>query len=252
MTEPQGPWSRPPASAPQPRPRSRLGFGLWIGLLAATGVIFVLLAWLMPAERGDLNWPEAIRLFGVLALVSAGLARVQRVNLSATAKIAAGWLAIFLLAVTGYALRDDVARLARKVGSALVPSHAMAVAPRSVVVTRGEGGAFYVVGAVDGVAVRFVVDTGSTDIVLSPTDAARIGLHPAPDAYTNPSQTANGVGYGAAAVVRSLAVGPIGMTDLPVSINKAPMSDSLLGMPFLSRLDSYEVRGDELFLRGKD
>ncbi len=248
MTDPEGPWRRsPPPSEPR---YSRLGVGLWLGLLAGVGGLFLLAAWLLPADRSGGDWPGALRLFGVLALVSSGLARVRRVNLGATAKIVAGWAAIFLLAVTGYALRDDAGRVALKVRSALVPGYAVAESAHSLVVGRGEGDAFYVVGQVNGVPVRFMIDTGSTEIVLSPADAGRAGLHPTEAAFSRPTETANGIGYGAAATIDSLAVGPIRLTDVPVSINKAPMTTSLLGMPFLKRLDSFEVRGDQLFLRG--
>jgi aspartyl protease family protein len=208
-----------------------------------------LAAWLLPADRGDLDWAEALRLFGVLALVSSGLVSARRVDFSATARIVAGWVAIFLVAITAYAMRDDVVRLARKVGQALVPAHAMADGPHGLVIGRGDNGAFEVIGEVNGAPVRFVVDTGSTDIVLSPADAERAGVRPSPGVFDLPSQTANGVGYGAPATAASLAVGPIRMTDVPVSINKAPMGVSLLGMAFLRRLESFEVRDDRLYLR---
>jgi len=225
--------------------------GLWLGLLAGVGGLFLLMSWLMPAERGDLDWTEAFRLFGVLALVSSGLARVRKVNLGATARIVAGWAAIFLVAVTAYAFRDDAARLARRVATALVPDHAIAGSANAMVIGRGEGDGFYVVGQVDGVQVRFVIDTGSTDILLSPADAQRIGLSPEAADFARPSETANGVAFSAAARVRDLTVGPIHLADVPVSISKTPMSVSLLGMPFLNRLDSFEVKGDQLFLRGR-
>jgi len=38
---------------------------------------------------------------------------------------------------------------------------------------------------------------------------------------------------------------------VPVFINQKPMGVSLLGMPFLRRLSSFEVRGDQLFLRAR-
>jgi aspartyl protease family protein len=215
------------------------------------GGAFVLAAALLPAERGDMDWTRALRLFGVLALVSSGLVSARRFDFSRTARMVTGWAAIFLVAVTAYALRDDIARLAGRVGQALNPAHAVANGPHGIVIGRGDDGAFEVIGKVNGAPVRFVVDTGSTDIVLSPADAERAGLHPSEDAFSLPSQTANGVGYGAPATVDSLSVGPIRMTDVPVQINKAPMGASLLGMAFLRRLDSFEVRGDRLYLRGQ-
>jgi aspartyl protease family protein len=250
MSDPLGPWGQP-APPPKPARRVRLGLWLWLGLLVAVGGAFLVAAALLPADRADMDWGRALRLFGVLALVSSGLVTARRFDFFRTARMVAGWAAIFLVAVTAYALRDDIGRLARKVGQALAPDHAVADGPRGLAVGRGEDGAFYVIGKVNGAPVRFVVDTGSTDIVLSPTDAERAGLHPSDDSFLLPSQTANGVGYGAPATVDSLSVGPIRMTEVPVQINKAPMGVSLLGMSFLRRLDSFEVRDDRLVLRGR-
>ncbi len=249
MSDGRGPWTQAPP--PKPPRRARFGLWLWLGLLAIVGGGFLLLAWLLPADRGDTDWSQALRLFGVLALVSSGLVSARRFNLVGTARIVLAWAAIFIVAITAYALRDDVLRLVLKVGQALVPAHAVAQGPRGLVVGRGDDGAFDVIGKVNGAPVRFVVDTGSTDIVLSPADAERAGVRPSAGAFDLPSQTANGVGYGAPATADSLSVGPIVMTDVPVSINKAPMGVSLLGMTFLRRLDSFEVRDDRLYLRGR-
>jgi aspartyl protease family protein len=38
---------------------------------------------------------------------------------------------------------------------------------------------------------------------------------------------------------------------VPAAVDKAPMTTSLLGMAFLKRLDSFEVKGDHLTLRWK-
>ncbi|RYD19717.1 MAG: TIGR02281 family clan AA aspartic protease, partial [Lysobacteraceae bacterium] len=41
--------------------------------------------------------------------------------------------------------------------------------------SRASDGLFYVVGRVNGVKVRFLLDTGATMVVLTPADAARVG-----------------------------------------------------------------------------
>jgi len=38
---------------------------------------------------------------------------------------------------------------------------------------------------------------------------------------------------------------------VPMEVNQAPMSVSLLGMGFLKRLDSFEVHGDQMTFRWK-
>ena len=252
MSEPEGPWRTPSPPPPAPPGRSRRGLFLWLGLLAVVGGGLLLAARFLPFERETTDWTEAIRLFGILALVSSGLVSARRFDLGATARVLVGWVAIFALVVTGYAFRDDALRLALRARSALMPAYAVQDSAHSLVVSRGEGDAFYVIGKVNGAPVRFLIDTGSTEIVLSPADAAGAGLASAGRAFDRPSETANGVGYGAAATLDSLTVGPIRLAQVPVSINQTPMTSSLLGMPFLQRLDSFEVRGDRLFLRGRD
>jgi aspartyl protease family protein len=258
MSEP-GPWGRrdgtKPPSAPaagrKPRP-PRLY--LWLGLLAAVGAAFLLLAWLFPADRGDRDWTDALRLFGVLALVTSGVARARArtLDLPAMARRAALWLGIWVVGVTVFVFRDDAARMGGRILTALAPARASQIGPRALVIGRGDDRAFSVIGQLNGVDVRFVIDTGATDIVLSPADAARAGIAPAPGAKATPTETANGLGYGTAAVAASLAVGPIRLADAPVMINQAPMNGSLLGMAFLQHLESFEVRGDRMTLRGRN
>jgi GMP synthase-like glutamine amidotransferase len=48
--------------------------------------------------------------------------------------------------------------------------------------------------------------------------------------------------------LRSLRIGQLELYDLPASVGESPGSLSLLGMTFLKRFESYEVRGDTLIL----
>jgi aspartyl protease family protein len=248
MTQPEGPWRDAP---PPPKKGARGGFLMWLAFLAAMGLGFLVLTRLFPGRGPGSDWPESLRLFGVLAVVSSGLVFMRRIDVGQTARHLAGWAAIFAVAIAGYAYRGDVRAGLLKVRLALVPAYGVVDSPRSMIVGRGEGDAFYVFGKVDGAPVRFLIDTGASEIVLSPADAQAAGLSPETMDFSTPSETANGVGYSARAMVRSLKIGPIRMTDVPVSINQNPMSVSLLGMPFLKRLDSFEVRGDRLYLRGR-
>jgi aspartyl protease family protein len=123
------------------------------------------------------------------------------------------------------------------------------VADGVVEVRAGLGGHFTVTATVNGRPVDFLIDTGASDIVLSPADARRIGYDPDRLSFTRQYYTANGIGRGAPVRLDSLAIGPIAYDGLTASVNEAPMSESLLGMSFLRRLDSYEVRRDVMILR---
>jgi aspartyl protease family protein len=248
MADFEGPWGAA-AQPPPPRPRLRLGLVLWLMLRAAAAGIIALLAWLFPGQLAGRDWAWALGLFGFLAMISRGALTAGRSQLAATARYAAIWVAIIALGLGGYVFRDDLAEAAARLRSAIIPGYAAPGARQAVVVGRAEDGAFYVMAQVDGAPVRFLIDTGASDIVLSPGDAQRAGLGVGALRYSSAGETAGGTAFGAPATVRRLSVGPIALSDVPVFINQRPMGFSLLGMPFLRRLRSFEVRGDQLFLR---
>jgi aspartyl protease family protein len=250
MAEFEGPWSSLPPPPPAPRKPGPGRLVRWLVLLAAAAAALVLLALFLPRQVSDYDWPWVLGLFGCLAIAARGLVAARSLKLSTTARYIALWAAIFAVGVGLYVFRGDLISAGLRVRSALVPGYAVADGARSMVISRAEDNAFYVMGEVDGAPVRFLIDTGATDIVLSPDDAARVGLAGAATRYAIPSETAGGVAFGAKATIDSLTVGSIRLTDVPCYINQQPMRTSLLGMPFLKRLDSFEVRGDQLFLRG--
>ncbi|MHB8531032.1 MAG: retropepsin-like aspartic protease family protein [Caulobacteraceae bacterium] len=251
MADFEGPWGGPRPPGP-PRPRRRLGLLLWIATLLGALAAFFALTELFPGQLTRMDWADALYLFGLLALVSSGLLAAQRIRLGETARNLAVWLAVFALALIGYSFRGELAAAALRARSALIPAYAVQTSPRSVVVSRSEDGSFYIIGQVDGIPVRFLIDTGASEIVLSPADAQRLGLDLASIRFSAASETANGVGHGAPFIMRSLAVGPIRLADVPAEINQRPMSASLLGMPFLRRLYSFDFRGDRLILQGNE
>jgi aspartyl protease family protein len=42
------------------------------------------------------------------------------------------------------------------------------------------------------------------------------------------------------------------MNQMPMVINKAPMNMSLLGMSFLSRLESFQIRDRRLYMKARN
>ena len=132
--------------------------------------------------------------------------------------------------------------------SAVIPGYPLESGSHEMVLSEGEGGSYFVYGDVNGTRVRFLIDTGASDIVLSPSDADRIGIDRSSLDFGGRYETANGIGHGAHFVVDRLAVGNILMSDIPVSINQAGMSSSLLGMTFLRRLKSFRFSQHKLYL----
>jgi aspartyl protease family protein len=132
---------------------------------------------------------------------------------------------------------------AGKTAAALPPA-----ARSELVLHAGPHGHFMVEAVVDGRPLTFLVDTGASSIYLTPADAATLGWTPPRLTYSERYSTAAGEVRAAPVTLRSLRIGQLELYDLPASVGEQAGSVSLLGMSFLKRLDSYQVRGDRLTL----
>ncbi|MGA0603489.1 retropepsin-like aspartic protease family protein [Caulobacter sp. KR2-114] len=262
MAEDPGPWGRAQAEAraraeSQPQPAQAepqglpIGLFIWLGLLAAAGLGFFAMAYLMPNRLGSSGWGDALADFGMLALVSAGLVRLRGIDAGRVARNATIWVAIVGVLALGYAYRGELQDVGQRLQTEVFPDTAAAAAPRALVIMADADGQFAVNGVVNGHRVRFVVDTGSSDIVLSPQDAQAVGVDISSLNFHRMFATANGGGAGADYVAPTLEIGAIRLSNVHASINRAPMGESLLGMSFLRRMDSVEIKGDRMTLRWK-
>ncbi len=246
MADSQGPWKQDPP--PPERPKGRLV--LWLAAMVVIGLGVWGLSELAPGRISSTEDKSRV-IYGVvlLALVASSLF-ARRLKLKETLRHAAIWVGVIAVLLLGYAFRNEMGALVLRVRSEVAPGYGVATGrPNELAIGREEDGHYYVTGQVNGKAVRFLVDTGASEIVLSPGDAARLGVDIGSLRFGGEYETANGIGRGAAYKADSLAVGPIAFADVPMSINQAPMRTSLLGMAFFKRLDSFEFKGDRLYLR---
>jgi len=252
LPETHGPWSLPPAPKP-PRAHRRppIGLIIWLGLLAATAIVFFTLTTLFPGRQTGIDQTNALYVLALLALVASGLVYARRLRLGETARHLAIWFAIGATLLVGYSFRVELAGVFDRVRGEIIPGYPVPISDRSLVLTASVDGHFYVIGQVNGAPVRFIVDTGSSGVVLSPADAQRAGLDLASLRYSSPGETANGVGYDAQTSVQALSVGPLRLANVPVEVNKTPMSASLLGMSFLRQAD-ITTHGDQMTLKWRN
>ncbi len=134
------------------------------------------------------------------------------------------------------------ARTAKGAGKASRP------ASRALTIRASAGGHFMIEADVDGADIRFMVDTGATEVVLTPEDAARIGFDLRARNFTRQFNTAGGVIRAAPVTLRRLRIGQLVLRDVEAWVNESPLFVSLLGMSFLKRLDGYEVQDNQLIL----
>ncbi|HEY1709875.1 MAG TPA: TIGR02281 family clan AA aspartic protease [Rhizomicrobium sp.] len=226
-------------------------FYTWIAVLVGGGLALWQLSRLFPNSGDRAGWDETylVRNVAILALVSGAIVSSRAFKARELVRNAAIWTAIAAVLVIGYTYQDELKAMGTRVRSELVPSYAVESEAKTVVLTQSDGGDYRVTGSVNGTAVTFMIDTGASDIVLSPADAQRLGIDLSSLRYDKFYETANGGGQGASLTVDNLTVGGISFDNVQVSVNRAPMSSSLLGMAFLRRLKSFEFSGRRLTLR---
>jgi aspartyl protease family protein len=113
-------------------------------------------------------------------------------------------------------------------------------------ITRNFDGHFYVTADVNGVPIRFIIDTGASMVALSPEDADRANV--SLDGRVGVARTAGGDVEMTQTRIESITVG--GLTARAVRGAVVEQLDqSLLGQSFLSQLQSVEISGDTMTLR---
>jgi len=165
----------------------------------------------------------------------------NRQRLGKVAQQAAVWGLIFIGAIAAVGLWSDIRNN---------------VAPRQsyldggmVEVPRAPDGHYYLTLQIDGMPVRFVIDTGASDMVLSRSDARALGIDPDGLSYFGSAMTANGPVRTARVTLDTVALGEIADRHVTAWVNDGEMDESLLGMAYLQRFASIEIAGGKLVLR---
>ena len=128
------------------------------------------------------------------------------------------------------------------------PDAALATGDAEMQITRSPDGHFYINGLVNGVGVRFVVDTGAGAVMLTPYDAGRIGLKFGPADFRQRAMTPAGVTYVAPVTLGLMAVGGRQVRNVSAVVTSADTGVSLLGMSFLKHMQRVTIENDVLKL----
>jgi aspartyl protease family protein len=151
-------------------------------------------------------------------------------------------------AVVAYGDPTRIARAKSAVSDLLRPR---AASIRAVQISRAQGGEFALQAKINGVNTPMVIDTGATSVVLTYETAKAAGLPLEVLEYDVDLETASGHTKAARLTLDRLAIGKLVERSVPaLVVPHGQMKTNLLGMSFLDRLESWEVRADSLMLRG--
>jgi len=230
----------------------------WVALF-----ILALAAMLLISNESGMVAGLDSNIFGYVALlvalavfVGGGMLGSYRGRAGAMMRDAVTWLALGLGLVTLYAYKEELMPIAARVVGELLPGSAMTVEQSTgglteVRIRKRLDGHFTATVKVNGKSISMIVDTGASTIVLRPEDAKKAGIDVSRLTYRVPVLTANGRTIAARVRLDEVAIGPLDRKKVDALVAQpGALTQSLLGMSFLSRLRSYEFSGDFLTLRG--
>ena len=227
-------------------------FLLWILLAIFIAALFALVVETGGTTSGlsQIDMSSPTLKIALAAFVGILVLALLRERFSGAIKSALAWIAIVLLLAIGYTYRFEARGVADRVLAELMPGHA-AGRGRVVEIARGRSGSFAVTAQLNGAPISMVLDTGASSVVLTPEAAKAAGLPIEVLSYTVTVDTANGRTRAAPVTLDAISVGGIVERAIPALIaQRGQLRTNLLGMSFLNRLESWEVRGDKLVMRG--
>ncbi|OSP55416.1 TIGR02281 family clan AA aspartic protease [Pseudoruegeria sp. SK021] len=177
----------------------------------------------------------------LLAVVGGALLLQNRHRLGVLAQQAAIWGLIFIGVIAAVGLWDDIR-------TTVPDTQASFSEAGDIVVPRGPGGHYYLTLHLNDVPVRFIVDTGASDMVLSLEDARRIGLDPDQMRFLNQARTANGTVQTEQVRIATVSLGPVSDQNISARVSQGEMPGSLLGMGYLSRFASVRIEDGTMTL----
>jgi aspartyl protease family protein len=230
----------------------------WLGLII---IVIAALVLLLRPDSGSIvgleqtDFVNIITGVALLIFIGGGTLMSYRGQGSKALKDITIWLAVLLALVTVYSFRFEFETVARRVAGELMPGITSSAYRKGnhemiVEIPRRTNGHFVTHARINGTSIEMMVDTGASSVVLTPSDAKRAGIDTSRLTYSIPVSTANGRTMVALVQLRALSIGDLVIRNVQAHIaSPGALFQSLLGMSFLSRLRSYEVKGGVLILR---
>lgn len=196
----------------------------------------------------NIDWPHLIYSGIFLLILITNIASRRDLSASKILRYISIWLTIALVTIALYSYRYEFYHFKNRMLRELNPSAAHINEKGQITINMSSNGHFYINSKVNGYHLKFMIDTGASDISLSLKDAKNIGINTNNLHYNRKYQTANGVILGARVNLRELKIGDITFHNIPASISNTDMGTSLLGMSFLKQCKRYEFYQDKLVL----
>ena len=160
--------------------------------------------------------------------------------------MALAWVAIFGAGFLLLTFRDDLGYVAQRLKAEATGDPV--ISGKQLRIPMAIDGHFWIEGSLNGIPVKFLVDSGATMTTIGRDTAAQAGIRVG-QRRNQVVRTGNGILRVATARAASLSIGPIERRQ--VGLHVADHEDlNVLGMNYLSSLERWGVEGRWLILQG--
>jgi aspartyl protease family protein len=116
-------------------------------------------------------------------------------------------------------------------------------------VLKADDGHYWAEARIDDHAVRVMVDTGASVVILTPADAARLGFDLEASDFSGKVVTASGPVRAAPVQLQAVSVAGARVEQVEALVVEQGLPHSLLGMSYLGRLSAFTATPAALTLR---
>ncbi|MFU7501901.1 MAG: TIGR02281 family clan AA aspartic protease [Candidatus Tisiphia sp.] len=221
-------------------------------LLCISTVITFLIRKLVDAQFPEFSWSNqnSIPCFiTILIIISIVYNSLNQKGIKIVSIQLLTWGAIFSIIIIGYAFRFELNYTTQRVISVLIPSYNWVNKQEKLVISRSSDGHFYINALVNGVKIKFMIDTGASDLAVTTNDAKMLGFDLSKLNYTRTYSTANGTSRAAPVRLNSVEIGRGAFfRNVEAHIGTGGLDVSLLGMSLLERFKGFRIDRDMLIL----
>jgi len=199
------------------------------------------------SEISSYEWSNVIYILILIVLLIMGFSR-KELPLKKIFEYTGLWIAFALIALIFYSYRFEFSEIKDRVLSDLFPSKAINKNHEQLVLNIAQDGHYYLNVKIKNQIVRFMIDTGASDMVIDEKMAVKLGFNLNNIIYDKIFQTANGQSYGASIYFDEVDVSGVKFYNVQASITNSNLIIPLLGMSFLQKFYKYEFYRDKLIL----
>lgn len=158
------------------------------------------------------------------------------------------WLTILVAIIMLYAFRFELNALNQRFLSVVVPSYTW-TSGGEIKISRNHDGHFYINALIGKKKIRFLIDTGASDIAITKSDAQLLGIDVNSLKYTKKYATANGISYSAPVVLKELTLGKKIFRNVQAHVGSGENDTSLLGMSIINQFSNFTISRDVVILK---